>query len=132
MYAQAPIHALVRGHLRVAHGEAEVRVPLRPDFHHGAGAVHGSIYFRALDDAAFFAAASLVHDVFVLTVHFELELLRPVIAGEMLAKAEVVERDERRIHASGELFDGEGQRIARGRGRFARSKIVLGPALHYA
>jgi acyl-coenzyme A thioesterase PaaI-like protein len=35
--------------------------------HHSIHAVHGSVYFKALDDAAFFAVNSLVEDVFVLT-----------------------------------------------------------------
>jgi hypothetical protein len=35
---------------------------VRPDFFHAAHAVHGSVYFKALDDAAFFAVASLVQE----------------------------------------------------------------------
>ena len=132
MYAAAPINAWFKPTLVVSAGAADVRIPVRPDFHHPAGAVHGALYFKALDDATFFAANSLVQDVFVLTAHFELDLLRPVVAGELRAVARVTERDERRISAEGELFDAEGSVIARGRGTFARSKISLTPAVHYA
>ena len=31
---------------------------VRPDFFHAAGAVHGSVYFKLLDDAAYFDALS--------------------------------------------------------------------------
>jgi uncharacterized protein (TIGR00369 family) len=132
MYAAAPINAVHPPQLRVGHGEAEVRLALRPELHHSAGATHGSVYFRALDDATFFAANSLVSDVLVLTAHFELELLRPVVTGEVRAVARVTEQLERRITAAGELFDGASNLIARGRGSFARSKIALTAAVRYA
>jgi uncharacterized protein (TIGR00369 family) len=131
MYAAAPINAWFKPTLRVSAAEAEVRIPVRPDFHHSAGAVHGSLYFKALDDATFFAANSLVDDAFVLTARFELDLLRPVVTGELRAVAKVTERGERRITAEGELFDAEGKVIARGKGSFALSKIPLTPAVHY-
>lgn len=107
-------------------------ISLRPEFHHPAVAVHGALYFKALDDATFFAANSLVEDVFVLTANFELEFLRPVVDGELRADAQVIESGPRRIVAVGELHDDKGNLIARGRGSFARSKITLTPAVHYA
>lgn len=131
MYASAPINAFFRPVLRVGHGEAELRIPLRRDFHHAAGSVHGSVYFKALDDATFFAANSLVTDVFVLTARFEIEFLRPVVEGEVRATATVVDASGRRIVVQGELHDAAGRLIGRGRGEFARSKIPLGPAVHY-
>ncbi|HEX8793378.1 MAG TPA: PaaI family thioesterase [Polyangiaceae bacterium] len=132
MYAAAPINAWFGPTLSVAEGAAEIRIPLRSEFHHAAGAVHGAVYFKALDDATFFAASSVVQEVFVLTAHFEIDLLRPVVAGELRAVARVTERGERRILAEGDLFDGEGNIVARGRGSFAKSKIPLTPALNYA
>lgn len=132
MYAAAPINAFFRPTLLVSAGSAEVRIVVRPEFHHAAGAAHGALYFKALDDATFFAASSLVPDVFVLTAHFELDLVRPVVSGELRAVAKVTERSERRIAAEGELFDAEGNLVARGEGSFARSKVALTAAVHYA
>jgi uncharacterized protein (TIGR00369 family) len=131
MYGAAPINGWFAPTLTVSEGAAEVRIPLRPEFHHAAGAVHGSVYFKALDDATFFAASSIVDEVFVLTASFHIDLLRPVVAGELRAVAKVTERAERRITAEGELFDAEGNVVARGKGSFAKSKIPLTPALHY-
>jgi acyl-coenzyme A thioesterase PaaI-like protein len=54
-----------------------------------------------------------------------------VVAGELRAVAKVTERSERRITAEGELFDAEGNLVARGKGSFARSKIPLTPEVHY-
>ena len=132
MYDAAPINDYFRPTLRVRQGEAEIRIPVREDFHHAAGAMHGCVYFKALDDAAFFAANSLVEDVFVLTASFEVVLLRPVVAGSILAVGRVIEDGPQRIEAKAELFDETGQLLARGRGLFARSKLRLEPELHYA
>jgi len=131
MYASAPINEHFQPVLTVASGRAEVRIPLRDDFHHSAGAVHGSLYFKALDDATFFAANSLVESVFVLTARFELDLLAPVSKGSLVATAWVSGEDDRRIYAEGELHDGEGKILARGKGHFARSQIPLTPEVHY-
>jgi len=132
MYAAAPINAYFAPQLRVSRGEAELRIGVREDFHHSAGAMHGVVYFKALDDATFFAANSLVEDIFVLTAHFEIEFLRPVVAGEIKAVGRVTSQEGRRIEAVGELFDEDDKLVGRGRGRFARSKVALTPAVHYA
>ena len=131
MYAKAPINEWFKPELYIERGHAEIRIPLRPEFHHAAGAAHGTVYFKALDDATFFAANSLVTEVFVLTVNFEIQLLRPVVSGEICAVASVISEDARRIVAEGELYDADETLIATGKGSFARSKIPLTPEVHY-
>ena len=69
-YASAPVTRWYGAAISIGEGSAEVRLAVRPDFHHAANAVHGSVYFRLLDDAASFAANSLVTDVLVLTASF--------------------------------------------------------------
>ncbi len=106
-------------------------IPVRPEFFHAAGAVHGSVYFKALDDAAFFAANSLVEDVFVLTASFNLYFTRPISAGEIRATGRVIHRSLRLILAESEATDARGRAIARGSGSFMRSEIRLGPDVGY-
>jgi uncharacterized protein (TIGR00369 family) len=125
MYAAAPTNEYFASRLTVAEGRAEVRILVRPDFHHAAGAMHGSVYFKALDDATFFAANSLVTDVFVLTARFEIEFLRPVASGEVRAVGKVTGDDGHRIEAAGDLYDDENRLVGRGVGYFARSKLAL-------
>lgn len=131
MYAKAPINRFFQPKLRIEEGEAEIRIQVREDFHHTAGAMHGSVYFKALDDATFFAANSLVSDVFVLTASFEIEFLRPVIDGEIRAKARVTGQTERRISAEAELYDQDNNVVGRGRGEFAKSRIKLTADVQY-
>lgn len=132
LYHGAPTNEYYRPRLTVGEGWAEVVIPVRPEFHHAAGAVHGSIYFKALDDAAFFAANSLVEDVFVLTASFTLYLIRPVSEGELRGRGRAVHRSQRLILADSELTDDRGRPVARGSGTFMRSSVRLGPEVGYA
>lgn len=131
MYAAAPTNAYFAPTIRVGDGEAEVRLPLRPDFFHAAGAVHGAFYFKVLDDAAFFAVASLVDDFFVLTAELSVEFLRPVSSGEMTARGRVTEQADRFYSAEATATDADGREVARARGRFVRSKKPLSKEMGY-
>jgi len=132
MYEAAPVSRWYGARITIADGRAEVRIAVRPEFLHAASAVHGSVYFRALDDAAFFAANSRVRDVFVLTVSYTVHFARPVTNGELRAVGRVLHASGRLFLAEAELLDGEGQLLGRGSGVFTRSSIALDPAIGYA
>jgi len=131
MYASAPVNEYYAPTMRVSEGRAEVAIPVRPDFFHAGGAVHGLVYFKALDDAAFFAVNSLVDDVFVLTVSFNLYLTRPISEGEMKATGRVAHRSRRFFVAESVLVDSDGREIARGTGTFMLSNTPLSPEVGY-
>ncbi len=131
MYAAAPINSRRAPTLRVSEGRAEVIIPVRPDLFHAASAVHGSVYFRVLDDAAFFAANSLVDDVFLLTVSFNIYMTRPISEGTMKATGRVIHSSRRLFVAESGLADADNREIARGSGIFLRSSIPLSPKLGY-
>jgi len=131
MYRAAPANEYFRPEIRIDEGTAEVRLTVRPDFFHAANAVHGSVYFKLLDDATFFAASSLVDDVFVLTASFNIYFLRPISAGVMTARGTVVSRTSRLIIGEGVLIDGDGKEIARGTGTFMPSRVPLDERLGY-
>lgn len=131
MFHAAPISRFFAPALHVDEGRAEITIPIKPDFFHAANAVHGAVYFKALDDAAFFAANSLVPDVFVLTVTYNVFFTRPIFEGEMRATGRVVHRSKNLIIADAELLDSAGRQIARGSGTFMRSQIPLSPAIGY-
>jgi len=132
MYAAAPISRWYGISIAVSDGQAEIRLPVRPEFYHAANAVHGSVYFRALDDAAFFAANSRVREVLVLTVSFTIQFARPVVSGEMRAVGRLVHASGRLFMAEADLLDEAGQLLARGSGVFTRSAIPLDPSIGYA
>jgi uncharacterized protein (TIGR00369 family) len=131
MYASAPTNKYHAPTMRVSEGRADVSIPVRPDFFHAAGAAHGYLYFKALDDAAFFAVSSLLEHAFALTVSFNLYLTRPVSKGEMKAVGRVVHRSRRFFIAEAEVVDSAGREIARGSGTFVPSTIPLSPEVGY-
>jgi len=131
MYLGAPVNEYFRPEIRISEAEAEIRIPVRREFFHAANAVHGSVYFKALDDATFFAANSLVTDVFVLTASFNIYLLRPISEGTLIARGRVVNRSKRVIIAEGVLVDDRDREIARGSGSFLPSTIELTPEIGF-
>ena len=130
-YAQAPVNQSISPTLTVSEGKAEIRFELQENFHHSAGGVHGAYYFKALDDAAFFAANSIELNYFVLTADFNLRLLRPMTFGEVCAEGNVSHAGKTVIIADAVLYDPQGNVAAVGRGSFARSKMPLGQSKGY-
>ena len=131
MYQNAPCNQYYRPRLLIGPEGTELAMDIRPEFFHSAGAAHGSVCFKALDDAAFFAVAALVEDVFVLTHSFSTYLIRPVKQGPVVCRGRVISPGERLILAESELFDQRGRLLARGQGTFVRSQMELGPELGY-
>jgi uncharacterized protein (TIGR00369 family) len=132
LYAAAPVSRWYGATIAVADGRAEVRLATRPEFYHAAHAVHGSVYFRALDDAAFFAVNSRVREVLVLTVSFTVHFARPVTSGELRAIGRLLHGGGRLFLAEADLLDSAGNLLGRGSGVFARSAIALDESIGYA
>ena len=126
LYASAPINHLFESRL-VVEGEGAARITFTVDsrVHHAAGAAHGTIYFKMLDDAAFYAANTLVTDRFLLTTSFNLHFVRPIKAGQIVAHGRWVSGRRRVFVAESRLVDDEGEEIGRGTGTFMRSHIAL-------
>ena len=131
MYLAAPINAFYSPEIWISQGEAEITIRVKPEFFHAADAVHGSVYFKLLDDAAFFAVNSLIEEYFALTASFTTYLLRPVSEGIMKASGKVMYAGGRSFIAESVVMDGEGNDIARGSGSFVTSKIKLTADMGY-
>jgi uncharacterized protein (TIGR00369 family) len=132
MYLAAPISELYHPSIEISDSEATIEIEVSEQFFHSAGALHGSVYFKMLDDAAFFAANSLERDVFVLTTSFTTYLTRPVSSGTLRSEGRVVNRNKSQFIAEAVLHDSEGNQIGRGSGVFMRSKHPLSEARGYA
>lgn len=131
MYLHTPINSFYKPTILVSAGSTEICIPIRSDFFHAAFAVHGSVYFKAMDDAAFFACNSLITGFFVLTVTFNIYFLRPVSHGEIRAFGRVIHHSNRLLVADSILTDSDGLEIGRGSGSFMPSKIPLTPEMGY-
>ncbi len=131
MMHSAPIVKMAGARVKVSEGCAEITLPVKDDLFHAAGALHGSMYFLALDNAAWFAVNSLVKDVFVLTTTFNIYITRPVSNGMIKAIGRDVNSSKTQFIAESVLYDSNDQEIARGSGVFVKGRIKLAPEIGY-
>ncbi|WP_223787748.1 PaaI family thioesterase [Marinicella meishanensis] len=131
MYLSAPFNALFQPQIQVQEGQATITIELKPDYHHAANAVHGSVYFKMLDDAAYFAANSLEPEFFMLTTTFTTYLTRPVSEGTLRAVGRVVNQNRSQIIAEAVVYNAADREIGRGNGVFVRSKNRLNAIAGY-
>ncbi len=126
LYKAAPINQLFTSDLEITErGIARITFDVDERHYHAAGAVHGTSYFKMLDDAAFYAANSLVSDRFLLTTAFNVLFTRPLKSSTVTAEGRWVSGKRRVFVADSRLIDQDGEEIARGTGTFMRSHIPL-------
>lgn len=111
--------------MEVSHEKAEIRLHIEPKYHMGLGLTHGSVYFRLLDDACFYACMSLEEETHLLTSRFNIEFLKPVISGVVTAKGKITHKLKRGYQAEASLFNSDNELIAYGSGHFAKTKMLL-------
>jgi len=114
LYNSAPINRLFESTLALPDaGKSEIRFAVAPDSFHAAGAAHGTLYFKMLDDAAFYACNGLVSDRFLLTTAFNLHFTKPMRSGEALAEGRWISGKRRVFVAEARIVDSDGEECAR-------------------
>lgn len=133
MYLSANINTMMfdTTEVKIGKNTAEIGLTISEKYFHALGAIHGSVYFKLLDDAAFFAVNSAVTDVFVLTKTFNIQLKRPVINGKLKAVGTLEESSDYSFIGKSELLNEEGKVVAFGSGEFVKSKVQLTPEIGY-
>ena len=132
MYLAAPVNRLVyEPTIEITEGTAVIGMATVEKFFHAGKALHGSVYFKMLDDACFFAVSSLVTDVFVLTTSFTTYFTRPISSGRLTARGRVVHQGKSVLLAEAELRDDKNKIAGRGNGAFMKSQTRLGPSIGY-
>lgn len=127
-----PINRIYQPEMTVSESTAEISIEVDDTYHNSAGAVHGSVYFKMLDDSAFFAANSLEIETFVLTSSFTTYLTRPIVSGRMRAVGKVVNQTKTQFIVESIAYNEEGKEVARGNGIFVRGHTKLVDALGYS
>ncbi|MEW6736729.1 MAG: PaaI family thioesterase [Acidobacteriota bacterium] len=131
MYEGAKCNEYYLPKMTITEGRAELIILVQEKFFHSGNAVHGSVYFKALDDVCFFAVNSIVEEVLVLTSSFNIYLLRPISEGDLKAVGTVAHATNSSFIAEGILYDSQGKELARGSGNFVKSKIKLTADMGY-
>jgi uncharacterized protein (TIGR00369 family) len=126
LYRHAPINRLFKSQIEIVEeGFARIRFDIEEAVFHAAAAAHGTIYFKMMDDAAFYACNSLVTDRFLLTTAFNLLFTRPIKSGPVIAEGRWASGRRRVYVADARLIGPDGEEAARGTGTFMRSHIPL-------
>ena len=131
MYLAGRCNDLYQPTILVEKGQATISFAVQERFFHAAGAVHGSVYFKALDDAAYFASNSLEPRFFMVTSSFTTYFLRPVTQGQLKAVGKVISRSKSQMIAEAIVYDDRGKEVARGSGTFMRSTTELSEEIGY-
>ncbi|MFT6053328.1 MAG: hypothetical protein ACJAS3_000030 [Roseivirga sp.] len=122
LFQSAPLNqGIFKGSaLEVEFEKATLRLAIGNQYFHAAEAMHGAIYFKLLDDSAYFAAASIEKTYFLLTKSYTVHFRRPVMEDTLTAIGKVIEVNEREIVASSEIFNRAGKLVANGKGVFVK------------
>lgn len=133
MYYSGPINQeLYKGvQLIVSHEKAEITQEITSNFFHAGQSLHGSVYFKLLDDASYFAVQSVVQDFFIYTSTFNIQLFRPVKTGSIKAVGNITFKSKNLFMAEAILFDEKNREVARGIGTFLKSQHLLDEKLGY-
>ena len=126
LYRRAAINRLFVSSIEIpSQGSTRIRFDVEESSFHAAGAAHGTLYFKMMDDAAFYACNSMVTDRFLLTTAFNLNFTRPLRSGPVTAEGRWVSGKRRVFVGEARLVDAQGEEAARGTGTFMRSHIPL-------
>lgn len=89
---------------RVAAGEAEISLPFRADLSQQDGYVHAGVIATILDSACGYAAYTLISPgANMLTTEFKINLLRPAVGDEFVARGRVVKPGKTLTVCTGEV-----------------------------
>lgn len=104
---------------------SEIKMPIKEDYFHALKAIHGSVYFKMLDDAAFFAAQSVVEDFMLLTASFNISFKMPVANGWIKSKGKLLSVSKKEINAEAKMYNSKNEIVAFGKGVFKKSRISI-------
>ena len=129
MYLSAPINQFYRPRIVISKEQVEIDIDQR--FFHAAEAVHGSVYFKLLDDAAGLAANVLEREVFAVTASFTTHMTRPVSGPLMRSVGRVVDQTRSQFLVESIVYDHNQRSVGRGNGVFMRGSVRLADSLGY-
>ena len=127
IYLNANLNNLIYSNIEIiiSKNYSEIKMPIKEDYFHALNAIHGSVYFKMLDDAAFFAAQSVVEDYMLLTANFNISFKMPVTDGWIKSKGKLISVSKQEINAEAKMYNSKNEIVAFGNGIFKKSKISI-------
>lgn len=100
------------------HGQAAIRMPHNPGFHHGMKDTHGGVFATMLDSAGWFTAAAVCRKL-VVTSDLHVRMLQPARRQDLVATARMVRTGSNLAVGEMRLSAADGDLIAVGTASFA-------------
>ena len=72
IYNIASINKFYKPKINLSLGKSKIEKKIKNNFFHTGGSVHGSIYFKILDDAVYFASQTQKKKYFLYTINFQI------------------------------------------------------------
>ncbi len=108
--------------LIVSHSKSIIEWSVDSAYFHAGKGLHGAFIFKLLDDAAYFASASVEKEYFLLTSSFHLHFYRPVNSGTLISTGEIILISKNHYETKAEIRNERNKLIAQGQGTFLRSQ----------
>jgi len=131
MYLAAPCNEYYEPGIRISEGEAEVVIRVRDKLLDAAGSLHASVIHGSMNDAALYAANSIVPKELVRSAGFNVVSTGTIAEGELIARGRVIGVPEDRYLTEAVALDGDGNELCRGTGTFVKTEIPLSSAVGY-
>ncbi len=127
MYASARINEIHFSSSTMNFNADQVEIRFTPDatLHHSMGFVHGSVAFKLLDDAAFFASQAKEQEFALVTTGFNIHFLRIVSDTPLLAIGKLKQKSKNLWISESRLLDNKNRELAFGTGSFMKSNVLL-------
>jgi len=125
VYHAAGTNRLTPASMTISEGATRLEMPSCEDYLQAVGELHGMLYFKVLDETSFYAANSLVDDVFLTTASMHVQFLAALEHGPLFARAEVVHAGRSSFVVDATAADHEGNVLARSTGTFVRTRRQL-------
>jgi uncharacterized protein (TIGR00369 family) len=133
MYLSAEINTRIFSgtEIKIEEGRSEISFKVTQDYHHALKGIHGAVYFKLLDDAAFFAVQSRIETHFILTSSFQINFLKSIRSGKITAIGHIKFESKNLFFGESKLYDEAGREVAFGTGSFVKSEVELSEKIGY-
>ena len=125
MYSIAPINKFYKPKMSLSLGSSTIEMKIKRKFFHTGQSVHGSVYFKMLDDAAYFASQTHEKEFFLYTVNFEVNFIKTVSKEVIISKGKLLKKSSNKLISKAILYGCNGEEIGYGKGIFVKSNILL-------
>lgn len=132
LYYAAPINDQLKPKISIIEKSAIIEQIIDQSHCHAGGFAHGSVIFKLLDDAAYFAAATSQPTFFLVTASYEIKFKNPAPIGRYKAIGELTDSSGRILKARSKVVDDKDQVIAKGTGLFIPTKQPLSDLAGYS